>query len=76
MGSLKVKLQAARGYKEVWGHSPQPFTKFYGFHIKALILAHFFIEKRDAVSAVTMDNAKVFSLLNLCLKAEAWLINK
>ena len=75
MESLKVKLQAARGYKKVWGHSPQPFTNFYGFHIKNTLFSTLFYRKKDAVSAVTMDNATIFSLLNLCLKAEAWLIN-
>ena len=36
-----------------------------GFHIKkkTLILANLFIEKGHAVSAVTMDNAKMFSQL-------------
>ena len=39
-------------------------NEFLRFHIKkTLILAHFFIEKRCAVSAVTMDNAKIFSQL-------------
>ena len=32
-------------------------------HKKTLILAHLFIEKGCAVSAVTMDNAKIFSQL-------------
>ena len=32
-------------------------------HKKTLILAHFFIEKGCAVSAVTMDNTKIFSQL-------------
>ena len=44
-----------------WGLRPQPPTHFCGFHIKTLILAHLFIEKRHAVSAVTIDNAKIFS---------------
>ena len=77
MGSLKVKRQAARGYKGVWGHSPQPFTNFCGFHIKSTHFSTLFLSKKEMqVSAVTMDNAKIFSLLNSCLKAEAWLINK
>ena len=43
---------------------PQPPTNFYGFHIKKkLILAHFFIENEYALSAVTMDNEKIFSQL-------------
>ena len=45
----------------VWGRSPQPPTNF---HIrKTLILAHFFVEKGHAVSAVAIDNAKIFSQL-------------
>ena len=76
-GSLKVKLQAARGNKGVWGHSPQTLTNFYGFHLKnAHFSTLFFIEKRHTVSAVVMDNAKIFSQLNLCLKAKVWIINK
>ena len=46
MGSLKVKLQAARDYKGVWGHSPQPFTKFYGFHIKNTHFSTLFYRKK------------------------------
>ena len=43
-------------------------------HKKILILAHFFIEKGHAQSAVTMDNAKIFSQsCSLRLKADAWL---
>ena len=41
-------------------------------HKRTLILAHFFNEKRHAVSAVTRDNTKIFSQLTVCLKAEAW----
>ena len=41
-------------------------------HKKTLILAHFFNEKRHAVSAVTRDNTKIFSQFTVCLKAEAW----
>ena len=50
---------------EVRERSPQPPTNFCGFHTKkTLILAHFFIEKGHAVSAVTsIDNAKIFSQL-------------
>ena len=48
---------------QVWGGSPaaNEFLRF--SHKKTLILAHFFIEKGCAVSAVTMDNAKIFSQL-------------
>ena len=44
----------------IWGHSPQPQTNFFGFHKKTFILAHFFIEKWHAVSAITINNAKIF----------------
>ena len=40
-------------------------------HKKKLILVHFFIEKGHVVSAVTIDNAKIFSQL-MSIKAEAW----
>ena len=76
MGSLKVKLQAARGYKGVWGHSPQPLTNFYGFHIKNTYFSTLFYRKRTCNECSHYDNAKTFSQLNLVLKAEAWLINK
>ena len=46
MGSLKVKFQAARGYKGVWGHSPQPFKNFYGFHIKNTHFSTLFYQKK------------------------------
>ena len=52
--------------KGVWGRSPQsqPQTNFCSFYIKkTLILAPFFIVKGHAVSAVTIDNAKMFSQL-------------
>ena len=56
-----------------WGlSSGGPPTNFYDFHIKTLILTHFFTEKGYAVSAVTMDNAKIFSQL-MCKSAQAWL---
>ena len=43
---------------------PPAANKFLRFsHKKTLILAHFFIEKGCAVSAVTMNNAKIFSQL-------------
>ena len=32
-------------------------------HKKTLVLTHFFIEKEHVVSAVTIDNAKIFSRL-------------
>ena len=32
-------------------------------HKKTLVLTHFFIEKEHVVSAVTIDNAKIFSQL-------------
>ena len=47
-------------------------AKGVGFHIKKLILAHFFNEKGHALSAVTRDNTKIFLQLTVCLKAEAW----
>ena len=44
--------------------SPHPLTNFYGFHMKKHSYQHtFFIKKGHAVSAVTMDNAKIFSQL-------------
>ena len=52
------------GTKGVWGRSPQPPPNFYRFYIKnTLIFTHFFTEKGLAVSAVTMDDAKIFSQL-------------
>ena len=46
------------------GAKPSAANEFLQFsHKKTLILAHFFIEKVHAVSAVTMDNAKTFSQL-------------
>ena len=54
------------------GAKPPAANEFLRFsYKKTLILAHFFIEKGRAVSAVTTDNAKIFA--QLCLKAEAWL---
>ena len=48
------------------GAKPPASSDFLRFsHKKTLILAHFFIEKGHAVSAVTVDNAKTFSLLML-----------
>ena len=49
--------------KGVWGRRPQPPTSFCGFYIKNTHFNHFYIEKRHAVSAVTKDNAKIFSEL-------------
>ena len=43
------------------GAMPNEFLRF--SHKKILILAHFFIEKVHAVSAVTMDNVKIFPQL-------------
>ena len=47
----------------VWGRSPQTPMNFYGFHIKNTHLGKLFIEKEHAMTAVTMDNAKIFSQL-------------
>ena len=56
----------------VWGRKPQPPeatppeppANFCDFHVKKkLILAHLYTEKGHAVSAVTIDNAKIFSQL-------------
>ena len=41
------------------GSAAKEFSQF----LQTLILAHFFIEKGHAVSAVTIDNAKIFSQL-------------
>ena len=42
--------------------SPPAANKFLRFsHEKTLVLTHFFIEKEHIVSAVTIDNAKIFS---------------
>ena len=43
------------------GSSANKFLRF--SHKKTLILAHFFIKKGHAVSAVTIDNAKIVSQL-------------
>ena len=45
------------------GAQPPAPTNFCDFHAKTLILAHFFIENGHALSAVTIDNAKIFSQL-------------
>ena len=48
--------------KGVWGRSFQPPINFYTFDIKKMvILTHSFSETGHAVSAVTMDRAKMFS---------------
>ena len=54
-----------------WG----PPTNFYGFHIKNTHFNTLFTEKGHAVSAVTMDNAKIFSQL-MSKSAQAWLKQK
>ena len=55
---------ARPGDKGVWGRSPKPPINFLRFsHKKTLILAHFFIEKEHAVSAATIDYAKIYSQL-------------
>ena len=58
----------------VWGHeggaqraAAHKFLRF--SHKKTLILAHFFIEKGHAVSAVSIDNAKIFSQLSFKSKS-------
>ena len=54
-GGVGMKLPAAGDQGGL------PPTIFYRFYIKnTLILTHFFTEKGHAVSAVTMDNAKIF----------------
>ena len=69
MGSCQWRTQdLARGVggRTIGGLevTPQPPTNVYCFHIKTLTSAHFFfIKKGHAVSAVTMDNAKIFSQL-------------
>ena len=59
----------ARG---VWGLGPQPPTDFYGSLIKNTHFSTFFIKKWHAVSAITIDNAKIFSQL-MSKSIEAWL---
>ena len=49
--------------KGVWGRNPQPLANFYIFHIKKTHFSTLFIERGHAVSVVTMENAKIFSLL-------------
>ena len=57
--------------KGVWWRSSKPPKYFCNFY-KKLILAYIFIEKLHAVSAVIMDNAKIFyRQCSLCLRAEA-----
>ena len=67
------KTPSRRRLRGFWGVAPSR-QRIPGFRIKTLIFAHFFIEKGHAVSAVTTNNAKIFSQLTVCLKAEAWLI--
>ena len=59
----------ARG---VWGLGPQTPTDFYGSLIKNTHFSTFFIKKWHAVSAITIDNAKIFSQL-MSKSIEAWL---
>ena len=53
------------GALRIWQRGVQPgvweFLRF--SHKKTLILARFFIEKGNALSAVTIENAKIFSQL-------------
>ena len=60
-GGLGVKPPAAGGYRGL-GAAPPASNDFLRF-LKQLILAQFFIEKGRAVSAVTIDKAKLFSQL-------------
>ena len=46
---------------------PQPPTSFYGFHIKNTRSSTLFIKKQNAASAVTMDNAEIFSQVTVGL---------
>ena len=57
-------------------YAPSRITNFWGFHIKNTHFCTLFIEKGHAVSAVTMNNAKI--CLQLMSKTEAWLkqVNK
>ena len=54
------------------GVSPLAANEFCGYYIKkTLNLAHFFYEKGLAVSAVTIDNAKIISQLGLMSKSRS-----
>ena len=64
------RIRQRRGHNRGCGSEASKGGQF--SHKKTLILAHFFNEKRHAVSAVTRDNTKIFSQLTVCLKAEAW----
>ena len=60
--SGEPKIWQRGGGTGVWGCSPQPLTNFYGFHIKNTHFSKLFYQKKGhAVSAVAMDNAKIFS---------------
>ena len=70
-GGLGVKTPATGG-QEGLGAMPPAANEFYSFHIKkTLILAHFFIEKGQAVMQSLWTMQKYFR--SLCRKVEAWL---
>ena len=64
------RIRQRRGHNRGCGGEAGEGGRF--SHTKTLILAHFFNEKRHAVSAVTRDNTKILSQLTVSLKAEAW----
>ena len=64
------RIRQRRGHNRGCGGEAGKGGRF--SHKKTPILAHFFNEKRHALSAVTRVYTKIFSQLTVCLKAEAW----